>query len=61
MAGSRAVSRGDTATQHDLNVALARFRAITEPVSAKSGELMEKVSALIIQVQAFAPKGNEEP
>ena len=60
MASSRVVSRGDTTTQHDLSVTLAWFRAIAESVSARVGGLMEQ-SALIIQVQAFAPKGNRKP
>ncbi|RLP09498.1 Uncharacterized conserved protein [Propionibacterium australiense] len=54
MPGSRDHARGSSAGACPAGADLTPFRAIAESVSAGGGELVEQVSALIDQAQAFA-------
>lgn len=54
MPGSRDQNRSGGAAARHPGADLTPFRAIAESVSADGGELVEKVSALIDQTQAFA-------
>lgn len=54
MLGSRDQAQGGGATARRAGGDLTPFRAIAESVSTEGGELVEQVSALIDQAQAFA-------